>query len=47
MDADAEGRASATWTPSDATGLYLVVKGRRADGTTIDETGYFIVVKAG
>ncbi|MFF0172985.1 hypothetical protein [Micromonospora profundi] len=46
VDADAEGRASITWTPTEATGLHLIVKGRKADGTTTDETGYFIVVKA-
>ncbi|MEU7798396.1 hypothetical protein AB0B10_03930 [Micromonospora arborensis] len=42
--ADAQGRASITWTPTEATSLYLVVKGRKADGSTTDEAGYYISV---
>ncbi|MEU5911400.1 hypothetical protein [Micromonospora sp. NPDC047527] len=44
VDADAQGRASITWTPTEATGLYLVVKGHKADGSTTDEVWYFILV---
>ena len=47
VDADAQGRASITWTPTEATGLYLVVKGHTADGGTSDEVRYYISVKSG
>lgn len=47
VEANAEGRASITWTPTEATGTYLVVKGRKADGSTTDEVWYFISVKSG
>ncbi|MEU6202997.1 hypothetical protein ABZ814_05345 [Micromonospora musae] len=47
VEADAEGRASITWTPTEATGLYLVVKGHKADGSTTDEVWYFISVQSG
>lgn len=45
VDADAQGRASIKWTPTEATGLYLVVHGRKADGSTTDEVWYYISVK--
>ncbi len=38
---------SITWTPTEATGTYLVVKGRKADGEQPhDEVWYFVVVKS-
>ncbi|WP_030486469.1 hypothetical protein [Micromonospora chokoriensis] len=46
VEANAEGRASITWTPTEAIGTYLVVKGRKADGSTTDEVWYFVVVQS-
>ncbi|WP_377509351.1 hypothetical protein [Micromonospora vulcania] len=46
VDADAQGRASITWTPTEATGTYLVVKGRKADGSTTAEVWYLILVRS-
>jgi len=45
VDADAQGRASITWTPTTATEVNLVVKGRLADGSTTDAAWYSFSVR--